>query len=336
MENIDKIFITNLPSFYKIELYNRISSQIKILVVYTGLDGDDRNTDFFHGNMCFKHIYLKGSLCEKIFRLLKVLYLYKYNELLVSGWDSIYTWIAVYNSVQKKNSVVVESTIKESVTNGIKGFLKRLFLKRITKAYVSGSPHSALMRVLGFKGKIIRTNGVGIFHYHSQPSFISRFKIEKFLFVGRLVEVKNLEYLITKFNNHPELQLIIIGFGKLEEKLKQIANSNIIFMGAIDNEKLTYYYQQADVFILPSYSEPWGVVVEEALNNGTPVMVSNHVGCSDDLVTENVGVIFSLEKDDFEEKLALIRDVNTYNYMRKQISMLDFDRIAHNQVNCYL
>ena len=333
---VDKLIITNLPSFYKIELYNRIAEQKDILVIYTGENGSDRNKDFFHGSMKFNSLFLEGTTIKKVGQLLSILCKNNYQELIVSGWDSLFVWLAVGVSLKHKNSVVVESTIKESVLTGIKGWLKRLFVKRITKAYVSGTPHAQLMKVLDFKGRIVITKGVGIFHYHPQPPFVSRNEVRKFLYVGRLVPVKNLEFLIEKFNQHPDLELTVIGFGILEDKLKSMAKDNIHFLGAVNNEKLLSYYQDADVFILPSLSEPWGLVVEEALNNGTPVMVSEQVGCAEDLVNKNTGVVFSLEGNDFELKLKEIRNIDRYNSMRCFISTLDYEKIEQEQVNCYL
>lgn len=331
-----KIFLTNLPSFYKIELYNRIAEQQEILVIYTGENGNDRNKDFFHGNMKFDYLFLEGTLLKKIDQLLSALRKINYQELIVSGWDSLFVWLAIWISSKHKNSIVIESTIKESVLTGVKGWLKRLFVRRISKAYVSGTPHARLMQALNFEGDVVITNGVGIFHYHLQPPFVPRNEVRKFLYVGRLVPVKNLDFLIDKFNHYPDLELAIIGFGELEDELKSTAKDNIHFLGAVDNEKLSIYYQDADVFILPSLSEPWGLVIEEALNNGTPVMVSEQVGCAEDLVNENTGVVFSLKGDDFDKKLKEIRDIDRYNSMRRFISTLDYEKIEQEQVNCYL
>ena len=127
----EKLIITNLPSFYKIELYNRIAEQKDILVIYTGENGSDRNKDFFHGSMKFDSLFLKGDIIKKVSQLLNVLYKINYQELIASGWDSLFVWLAVWISPRRKNSVVVESTIKESVLTGIKGWLKKLFVKKI-------------------------------------------------------------------------------------------------------------------------------------------------------------------------------------------------------------
>jgi glycosyltransferase involved in cell wall biosynthesis len=115
-----------------------------------------------------------------------------------------------------------------------------------------------------------------------------------------------------------------------------MAKPNIKFTGAINNKDLPSYYQRADVFILPSLSEVWGLVVEEALNNGTPVMVSDRVGCAEEIISNDNGVVFSLNPDNFEEQLSKICDIDTYNNMRKHIANMDFEAIEQYQINCYL
>lgn len=332
-----KLVITNLPAFYKIELYNRVNRICPLTVVYTGADSYSRNKDFYHGVMEFENHILKGNILTKTCQLRKILKSRNYDEIIIGGWDSVCYWATAFMSSPTKNAVIVESSDFESKTKGVTATIKRVFISRLNKAYCSGHPHARLMRKLGFKKKIVITKGVGVFHYHEQPTYSPRKYVKNFLFVGRLVEVKNLQFLIHKFNGHPELNLHIIGFGEQDGELKAIAKDNVRFYGAVDNTKLAKYYQNFDVFILPSLSEPWGLVVEEALNNGMPVLVSDFVGCHEDVVNENTGLVFSLQDDeDFEKKLAYICNIDNYNRMRHQISLLDYESIENAQVQCYL
>lgn len=335
-KSVDKIIITNLPSFYKINLYNEINKHCKLLVIYTGDTASDRNKDFFSGNQGFEYLFLTGNRLSRLIELFKILNATRYKELIIGGWDSLPMWLGAMVSQKQKNALVIESSYIESSTSGIKGLIKRLFLSRITKVYASGLAQRKISDNLGFKGETVITKGVGVFNYIKQPPYTSREEVRRFLYVGRLVAVKNIEFIIDKFNKHPELELTIIGFGELEEKLKAMAKDNIKFLGAVDNKDLYKHYQRADVFILPSKSEAWGLVVEEALNNGTPVMISNKVGCSEEIVNTENGVIFSLDSDDFEEQLSKIRDIQRYNKMREYISKMDFDSIEKQQVNCYI
>lgn len=333
---IEKIVITNLPSFYKINLYNEINRRCPLLVIFTGDHAQGRNKDFYHGRIEFKHIFLRSNSILRIFQLLGVLRKHKHRELILSGWDSLPLWVAALCSPKRRNAVVVESSYHESTTSGLKGFIKRRFIGRVSKVYASGRAQRKITDNLGFKGNTIITKGVGVFNYIAQPAYVPRTEVRNFLYVGRLIGVKNLEYLIDKFNCHPELRLQIIGFGELEERLKQMANDNIEFLGAVDNKELSSYYQACDVLVLPSISEAWGLVVEEALNNGIPVMVSDKVGCAEEIVTAERGVVFTLSPDSFEEQLRKICNIETYNNMRQAIASMDFEAIAQHQVDCYL
>lgn len=136
------------------------------------------------------------------------------------------------------------------------------------------------------------------------------------------------------FNSLPDLKLTVIGFGPKEEELKKMASSNVSFLGAISNDKISHYYQCNDVFVLPSKSEPWGLVIEEAMNNGLPVIVSNKVGCSIDLVAEDVnGIIFDLDdRNSLKNAVLKICDPIYYNVLAKNISCYNFEERSQKYV----
>jgi glycosyltransferase involved in cell wall biosynthesis len=119
-----------------------------------------------------------------------------------------------------------------------------------------------------------------------------------FLFVGRLVKIKNVDFLLRAFAQ-AEIEnsvLVIVGNGEEEEKLKSLrASLNLsetcIFTGKIEGEELLSWYNIAQCFVLPSYVEPYGAVVNEALLAGCKVLCSNLAGSSE-LITNENGAIF--------------------------------------------
>ena len=239
---------------------------------------------------------------------------------------------------KSRNGCIIESSILESRTQGLRAGLKRLLLSRISTVYASGTSQRLLAESLGFKGKIIEFGGCGILNYMPQPPYKPREKVHKFLFVGRIAEVKNLSLLISVFNEMPDLNLTIIGDGPLRESLEHEAKKNILFLGSINNTELSSYYREADVFILPSKSETWGLVVEEALNNGTPVIVSSAIGCADSIVVPySTGIVFKTgDKDSLKSSIKKICNVNFYNSMRKRVADMDFIARGRQQVNFFL
>ena len=240
-------------------------------------------------------------------------------------------------SSKRKNALLCESSYYEYHSSLIKDIVKKLILKRISIVFPSGKAQGRLFSHLGFYGEYRYTGGCGLLNYIDQPSYQPRSRVCSFLFVGRLVEEKNLKLLINVFNHLPEFQLTIIGFGEQEEELKAIAKENVSFLGAVENKRLNAYYQQADVFVLPSIYEPWGLVIEEALNNGIPVIVSDKVGCREDLVSDRTGLVFdsSSEKALYDAVIKMT-DIDFYNHLRLQISYLDFKERAKQQVDIYL
>lgn len=117
-----------------------------------------------------------------------------------------------------------------------------------------------------------------------------------FLFVGRLVKEKGVFDLLSayaKLDERIRLQvgLVFVGDGErrqaLVEKSRLVApGSAIQFRGFAHREQLAHYYALADLLILPTHSDPWGLVVNEAMACGLPVVLSNAAGCAADLVSE--------------------------------------------------
>lgn len=116
-----------------------------------------------------------------------------------------------------------------------------------------------------------------------------------FLFVGRLVRDKGVFDLFSayaKLNEATRQQvgLVYAGDGDLRRQLEDQAtgvSGMIRFAGFLQRDQLATYYALADMLILPTYSDPWGLVVNEAMACGLPVIVSRVAGCAADLVREN-------------------------------------------------
>lgn len=334
-----QIFITNLPSFYKIRLYNHIASRQKIFVIFTETSEADRNEDFYKGKCNFDYVNI-GNLgkISKMFAVAKLLLSSKYKMLVIGGWDSLANWCAAFVSAKKHNALVIESSVFESSTGGIKGFLKRVFMSRISTVFASGIAQRELARALHFGGNIITTKGVGIFNIRPQAEYKYKSEIKNFIYVGRFVACKNLEFLLSAFAKLPNLNLTLVGFGNLEAKLKSAAPRNVSFTGAVDNDKLWDYYKKSDVLILPSLSEPWGLVVEEAFNNGIPALTSVNVGCNGEVAVEGENSLHFSPSDENSLIAAIkkICDPEIYNKLALNISKYNFEDIAMEQVKKYI
>ncbi len=339
----DIVIVTHLPSFYKIHLYNRLAKSKKIFVIFIGLSSADREKDFTKSEMNFPFAVVNKTdfQTRNIFfsskHTLSLLRTIHYKNIIVNGWDLPEFWVSVIASFRASKGVAVESSVYESNAKGLKGLSKRLFLSFLNFALPSGQPQLALLEALGFKGLVRKVGGVGI------PSLVTRNykteknKINRFIFIGRLVQEKNLVFLINFFNQHPEYQLTIVGTGVLENELGQLSGKNITFSGYVANKDLLTLFAVHDILILPSTSEPWGLVVEEALQNGLPVIVSDRVGCHMDLVDKyHAGITFkSKSEDSLLQAVTFMCNPENYNSFCSAIRKMNFDEFYESQVNTY-
>jgi glycosyltransferase involved in cell wall biosynthesis len=113
-----------------------------------------------------------------------------------------------------------------------------------------------------------------------------------FMYAGRLESYKGVQDLLDAFMDLQRYgqtaHLVIAGEGRLRAQVETYAgaHSNVRYLGRLSGEELTNSYGQADVLVLPSRSESWGLVVNEAMAAGMPVIATDRVGCVDDLVRE--------------------------------------------------
>ena len=113
------------------------------------------------------------------------------------------------------------------------------------------------------------------------------------LSVGRMVWEKNYQTLleaVVRLRTTHLVRLVLVGDGPELDALRAMAGElgltedDVEFAGRVDQCEIPSYYTEADLFVLSSISETWGLVVNEAMAFGLPVVVSNRVGCSEDLV----------------------------------------------------
>lgn len=115
-----------------------------------------------------------------------------------------------------------------------------------------------------------------------------------FLFVGRVLPRKGIETLLKAYKEYRETakeeswDLVLIGAGAYPESLRSQSGEaeGVCIRGAQYGDELCKYYGLAGVLVVPSYSDPWGLVVNEAMASGLPVIVSRGCGAAKTLVQE--------------------------------------------------
>jgi len=342
-KNIDILIVNNAPAFYKINLYNELAKKCKIHVVFLALTNQVVIANTLKDDIHFSYEII--SPCQIEFRnklksfmkLYKIIKQYAFKKIIFGGYDSFECMFLPYFTISSKNCIQFESSIRESKVRGLVGFIKKIILKRYSIALTSGNLQSMVFKELNFDGDLIETFGVGIFNkVKFENTKTAKPKLEiSYVFVGRLIPLKNLEFLIKVFNKLSK-KLTIVGTGYLESELKSIAGENISFKGFVSNDQIYKIYLENDVFILPSLSEPWGLVVEEAVYFNLPVLISEAVGCQDEMVFRpNTGVSFS-PNDENSLISAIDKIEDDFSFYKDNCQSFNFEQRDLRQVESYL
>jgi len=248
------------------------------------------------------------------YKLYKEIINYKPNYIIIPGYSSLFCWFALFLSkilLRSKIIISFESNEFDKPRYYLKEKIKSIFIRLCDGAICFGKKNKEYLNKLGMYSTKIKTGCHAVDIEYLRNSFdnlkdqrpflleTKRIKKYNFLFVGRLAEEKNVEMLIKAFHYLKKIKykaddwgLIIVGDGYLKEKLKNYVEQrridDVLFTGGIDWEQIVEYYSISDVLILPSLSEPWGLVVNEAMACRLPIIISNRAGCAYDLVQDGI------------------------------------------------
>ncbi|MBD2666126.1 glycosyl transferase group 1 [Richelia sinica FACHB-800] len=219
--------------------------------------------------------------------------------------------------------------------------IKSLLVKLYKAALVGGQPHKRYLVKLGMPSDAIFLGydivGNHVFHPH-QIKFLSC-PLDKpfFLAINRFVEKKNLPFLLSAYAKYRQTvdanawDLVICGDGELRLQLEeQITTQGIKdyvhLPGFLQQEQLLPYFAHAKCFIHASIQEQWGLVVNEAMAAGLPVLVSNRCGCFEDLVIEGVNG-FGFDPENPQELTDLMLKISSGKIDLKKMSHASLEHI---------
>ncbi|PUE28096.1 glycosyltransferase [Limnohabitans sp. Jir72] len=317
---------------YELSLIN--NEKIKFLQIAetefdrSKLSGVDMSYHNYPFELLFKGAYGAIPRSKLIIKLFCSVWQKKADLILLPGFHSTEYWAMLLAAVLrgKKRAVFCDSTIYDHQQTFIKGLLKRIFFLFCDGFFVYGIRARSYVIHYGARPNKVfyRCQAAALpKDYSADLAFKKRMQhaptsdATRFLYVGRLSHEKSLDILIHAFLkvriNLPDASLIIVGEGSQGQVLKNMVSSlgltdAVLFSGSMDTLALAIEYAKASCLVLPSFSEPWGLVVNEALSYGCPVVVSNRCGCIPELVeNQPTGFVFEAQNiDDLANKLLSV------------------------------
>lgn len=255
----------------------------------------------------------------------------KPQVVVVPGWASADAFSALLWCARTRTPSVVmsESTVWDERRSPLKEWLKGRLVRLNSAGLSGGTPHTDYLSRLGLerdrifpgydvvdndyfrqRADDVRTQAAGLRAQHGLPE-------KFFLASARFVGKKNLFRLVQAYARYRELAadsepwgLVLLGDGALKPALCQLISelnlaAAVQLPGFKQYDELPVYFGLAGAFVHASTTEQWGLVVNEAMASGLPVLVSNCCGCALDLVQDNVNG-FAFDPLDVEQLARLM------------------------------
>lgn len=320
------IYITNIPTPYKISMLNSLAEKIDNFKVYfMAKSVYIRQWDSLLLNVKFKYdilnsfkltimkkewvIFLNFSLLYKIIQsrpnviifgpysqpYIFYILLYKliFNSKIILWNESSHETSDFNNKLVILIKRILFNFIDAIVVPGTRIMNSMLNFYKINKNKLFLAPHSVDNNYFNKESKKYRKNKE---YWKKRLNLNDR----NILYVGQLIKRKNVFTLIKAYEilNLEYTSLFIIGNGPLKNILKDYCHNNMLenvnFLPNLQQNELIKYYTLCDVLILPSFKEVWGMVVNESMACGTPVICSKEVTSGYDLIIPSkTGYVFN-------------------------------------------
>ncbi len=334
------LFYTNIPSPYRVNFLNQLSKHMEVDVLFDGYDEDGRNDKWYKDNN-----FLFNAINIKSFKTINKTLKKHYDIILIGTYATIYGGYFIELLHLKKIPFLfnADGGFVDKNDTFITKSLKTFFISKASYYLSSGKETNKYLTAYGAD-----ENKIFIYPFSSlnkedildKPiSYENKLILRKqkgydykrvFISVGNFIERKGYDLFFNaiKDNNFIDTCFLIIGGGPLfEEYKKTIEDYNlkhIFLINFLDKKEIFEYLKMADVFFLPSREDVWGLVINEAMSQGLPIISSDNVIASKELLDKK----YLYNPNDLNKQYALINEfINKTNDELENIGQANLNNI---------
>ena len=326
-----KLLILSIyPAPYRLELCGYISKEFQVDIYFEYSNGDNRNENWFQKG---KYQLLDTPEGKRAYQQ-SVKKIKEYDLVLIYDYTTIESRKLIAKCKKKKVPYVIncDGVILPHKKKFLKDIVKRWLLSKAAAYMASGEHAKEYFLRYGAKEEKVYIHHFSTLHEHDILStpIIGEEKIalrkklglpvdkKIAIAVGRFIPLKRYDYLIREWKRvDEECCLLLIGggeeFGKYQSIIQEQGVKNVIIESFHPSEELYEYYKASDVFIHPTSYDVWGLVVNEAMAKGLPVIVSDTCVAGLELIQEGEnGYLFPMGQESIaiEKLLKVLSDDN--------------------------
>jgi glycosyltransferase involved in cell wall biosynthesis len=336
--------VTNIPTPYRNPVYSKLSQfdKVNLFVFYCSLTEPNRSWKL--QNLSFKHKFLsnkKDRFVHFNWNILKELNQFNPDVVITSGFNPTILLAWLWSLIKKKKHVPFSDANIHSQSNlSVFHKLIRKLVYKTSAAFIGSSDKTLdLFKSYHIDKTKLFKSCLAIDNESFRPAKNIQKKYD-LLFCGQFNERKNPLFFVELSKNinelKPGIRVLLIGNGPLKEKtLEKLKDYQVIYddAGFVQPSEIINYYHMSKLFIFPTQKDSWGLVANEALAAGVPVLVSSVAGVASELVIDGYnGYVFeNFELKSWVEKTyQLLTNQNLYENMSKN-SIQSIDKYSHEK-----
>lgn len=314
--NMKVLVFADFPSPYRVEVFKGLDQEYELIVFFDKMSDQNRNSEWFCKETGLNSYNLLETVGQERFR--KALSNLREYDLVLAYDYHIKNAIKLELACVRQNVPYIMNLDGAFIRkNFVKNIVKRYLIKMASGYFASGIHAAKYFKYFGAKENKIFYHPFTSLHaseiYNEPASYQEKRQFRKELgiedrktviSIGQFISRKGFDVLLNAWEDlDDENQLLIIGGGDDQKKYEAIIRSkgykHVYLIGFKPKEIIFNYYRSADIFVLPTREDIWGLVINEAMACGLPVISTDMCLGAVELIEDNVnGYIVSAGNGD--------------------------------------
>lgn len=345
------LLLSNIPAPYMIDYLNELANYYEITALFEMMGAKDRDKNWFNDSIYkFNIVNLKAFNLNKesgiSLKQIKYLSNKKFDNIIIANPTTATGIMSLlYCRLFKIHFIIQSEGGFQGTGKGLKEKFKKFIMEK-ADIYLSGMrADNDYFLMYGGNKDTIKTYPFSSLRkdqlVKKLPTFTEKNRVKEelnireqqiVLTVGRFIESKGFDVLLKAFSKlDSSIGLYLIGGKPTDDYLKIISEcniSNVYFVDFCDYQVIEKYYSSADLFVLPTRGDTWGLVINEAMSNGLPIITTNKCIAGLELI-ENEKNGYVIDVDDVNYLYHKMHDLLNNKDLLSRMSENNFSKIQN-------
>lgn len=305
-DNKRLLYLTNMPAPYRVEFFNELTRDCNVTVLFEMRTADDRDKRWSSAEKYqFHAIFMKawyskgeGAFCPEIIRYIKE---YRRDIIVVGGYSTPTGMLSILYMKLHNIPFLLNcdgGMIKEEIP--FKRKIKTFFISAASGWLSTGKATNQYLlhygacedKIYEYSFTSVRKGDIIEVSEEKKRNLREKLGISEkkmVLFVGRFIPLKGIDVLLRACKNMDDTAVVLVGgndISSYQEILDVDVLCSVYVMGFQTKDSIKKYYMAADLFVLPTRGDVWGLVVNEAMACGLPIITTTKCVAGQELVQD--------------------------------------------------